>query len=104
MQLVYQLCTVSTDFTQVNVYVHSVYKLCTVSTDYTYTRIRRVYAYTCIRVYVRICEYMIYYYTPLPVNLANNKQATCKQPTNRQHFSFPFWPLLRSTALGSTLL
>ena len=28
------VCTVSTDWTRVNVYVHSVYKLCTVSTNY----------------------------------------------------------------------
>ena len=38
----------------------------------------------------------IYYYTPLPLNLAN-KQAS-------KHFSFPFWPLLRLIAPGSTLL
>ena len=42
----------------------------------------------------------IYYYTPLPLNLANNKQ----QASNKQHFSFPFWPLLRSNASGSALL
>ena len=46
--------------------------------------------------------------SPLPLNLANNKQATSRQASNKQaskqHFSFPFWPLLCSTALGSTLL
>ena len=40
----------------------------------------------------------VYYYTPLPLNLANKQQATSK------HFSFPFWPLLHLIAPGSTLL
>ena len=45
----------------------------------------------------------IYYYTPLPLNLANKQQqATSKQAS--KHFSFPFWPLLRLIAPGSTLL
>ena len=44
----------------------------------------------------------VYHYTPLPLNLANNKQAS--KQASKQHFSFPFWPLLRSTASGSTLL
>ena len=39
----------------------------------------------------------IYYYTPLPLNLANKQQAS-------KHFSFPFWPLLGLIAPGSTLL
>ena len=49
----------------------------------------------------------IYYYTPLPLNLANKQQATSKQQattSNNKHFSFPFWPLLRLIAPGSTLL
>ena len=45
----------------------------------------------------------IYYYTPLPLNLAN-KQATSKQQASNKHFSFPFWPLLGLIAPGSTLL
>ena len=52
----------------------------------------------------------MYYYTPLPLNLANkhaskqaSKQASNKQASNK-HFSFPFWPLLRLIAPGSTLL
>ena len=49
-----------------------------------------------------------YYYTALPLNLANNKQASKQaskqQTSNKQHFSFPVWPLLRSTASSSTLL
>ena len=45
----------------------------------------------------------IYYYTPLPLNLAN-KQATSKQQASNKHFSFLFWPLLRCIALGSTQL
>ena len=73
MQTVYKLCTVSTNYTRVNVYVHSVYKPRTVSTNYaqcpqttrirvcahTFTlHIRRVYVYAyaytriCIRVYM----------------------------------------------------
>ena len=47
-------------------------------------------------------HWYIYYYTPLPLNLAN-KQATSKQQASK-HFSFPFWPLLRLIAPGSTLL
>ena len=39
-------------------------------------------------------------YTPLPLNLANKQQ----QATSNKHFSFPFWPLLRLIAPGSTLL
>ena len=35
----------------------------------------------------------IYYYTPLPLNLAN-KQATSKQQATSKHFSFLFWLLL----------
>ena len=49
---------------------------------------------------------MHYYFTPLPLNLANkqaSKQTTSKQTTSK-HFSFPFWPLLRLIAPGSTLL
>ena len=51
------MCTVSTDYTQVNVYVHSVCKRCKVSTnyvlstDYTSTHIR-------IHVYARIRTYL----------------------------------------------
>ena len=47
----------------------------------------------------------IYYYTPLPLNLAN-KQASNKQQatTSNKHFSFLFWPLLGLIAPGSTLL
>ena len=61
-------------------------------------------------IYIYVCVY-IYYYTPLPLNLANRQQATSnkqqvtsKQATSKQHFSFLFWLLLRSTASGSTLL
>ena len=36
VQLSHHLCRVSTDYTRVNVYVHSVYKLCRVSTDYVH--------------------------------------------------------------------
>ena len=43
----------------------------------------------------------IYYYTPLPLNPANRKQQATG---NKQHSSFPFGLLLRSTASGSTLL
>ena len=43
----------------------------------------------------------IYYYTPLPLNLAN-KQASKQQASNK-HFSFPFWPMLGLIAPGSTL-
>ena len=43
----------------------------------------------------------IFYYTPLPLNLAN-KQAS-KQASNK-HFSFPLWPLLRLIAPCSTVL
>ena len=32
----------------------------------------------------------IYYYTPLPLNLANNTQ---QQATSNKHVSVPFWPL-----------
>ena len=49
----------------------------------------------------------IYYYTPLPLNLANKQQASkqaSKQQASNKHFSFPFWPLLRLIAPGSTLL
>ena len=42
-----------------------------------------------------------YYYTPLPLNLAN-KQATSKQhATSNKHFSFPFWPPLRALLYSS---
>ena len=47
-------------------------------------------------IYIYIYIY-IYYHTPLPLNLANKQQASNK------HFSFPFWPLLRLIAPGSTL-
>ena len=47
-------------------------------------------------------SFHISYYTPLPLNLANNKQ-TCVQ-ASKQHFSFPLWPLLRFNASGSTVL
>ena len=54
----------------------------------------------------------IYYYTPLPLNLANKQatskqQASNKQATSKQQAtSTPplFWPLLRLIAPGSTLL
>ena len=42
----------------------------------------------------------IYYYTPLPLNLANKQQ----QQASNKHFSFTFWPLLGLIAPGSTLL
>ena len=47
----YKLCTVSADYTRVNVYVHSVYKPRTVSTNYAQCpqTIR-------IRVHVHICK------------------------------------------------
>ena len=41
-------------------------------------------------------QHHIYYYTPLPLNLANNKQ----QQQQQQHVSLPFWPLLRPNALN----
>ena len=41
---------------------------------------------------------LIYYYTPLPLNLPKNKQASDK------HFSFGFWLLLCLIALGSAPL
>ena len=37
----------------------------------------------------------IYYYTPLPLNLANKQQ---------QHVTIPFWPLHLPIASGLTLL
>ena len=47
----------------------------------------------------------IYYYTPLPLNLANKQATTSKQQqASNKHFSSPFWPLLRLIAPGSTLL
>ena len=49
------------------------------------------------------CSGRQYYYTPLPLNLAN-KQATSKQQQASMHFSFTFWPLLSLIAPGSTLL
>ena len=55
---VYLWCTVSTDYTRVNVYVHSVYKLCTVST-YIHG-VYRPYIPARIRVYVRIREKVAY--------------------------------------------
>ena len=42
------------------------------------------------------------YHGSLPLNLASKKQAS-KQEATKQHFSFPFWRLLRSTASGSML-
>ena len=51
-----------------------------------------------IYIYIYISIMYIYYYTPLPLNLGN------KQASNNKHFSFPFWPLLRLIAPGSTLL
>ena len=47
--------------------------------------------------------YIIYYYTPLPLNLANKQQAS-KQASNNKQFSFPFWRLLSLIAPGSTIL
>ena len=44
--------------------------------------------------------HLIYYYIPLPLNLADKQQ----QQTTTRHFSLPFWPLLPLNALGSTLL
>ena len=38
--------------------------------------------------------FYIYYYTPLPLNLANNNNKQQQQ----QHVSLPFWPLLRPNA------
>ena len=51
----------------------------------------------------------IYYYTPLPLNLANKQQQASNNKqqqatTSNKHFSSPFWPLLRLIAPGSTLL
>ena len=40
----------------------------------------------------------IYYYTPLPLNLAN------KQATSNKHVTIPFWPLHLPNASGLTLL
>ena len=83
----YLWCTVSTDYTQVDVNVHSVYKLCKVPTNYaqclqtilgetcmctvsanhaqclqTMHSVHRLYVYahthTCIRVYARIRTYL----------------------------------------------
>ena len=45
----------------------------------------------------------IYYYTPLPLNLANKQQATGNKQASK-HLSFPFWRLLGLIAPGSTLL
>ena len=39
-----------------------------------------------------------YYYTPLPLNLANNKRQQQQQQQQQQHVSVPFWPLLRPNA------
>ena len=48
---------------------------------------------------------VMYYHTPLPLNLASKQQATSnKQATSCKHFSFPFWPLLHLIARGPTLL
>ena len=46
-------------------------------------------------------QYVIYYYTPLPLNLAN-KQATSNN--NNKHVTVPFWPLPLPMASGLTLL
>ena len=71
--------------------------------DYDYICIY-IYIYIYIYVYIYIYIYIyIYYYTPLPLNLANKQQASNKQASNK-HFSFPFGPLLRLIAPGSTLL
>ena len=40
----------------------------------------------------------IYYYTPLPLNLANNKQQATSNNKQQHHVSLPFWPLLRPNA------
>ena len=39
----------------------------------------------------------IYYYTPLPLNLASKQQAS-------KHVTIPFWPLPLPNASGLTLL
>ena len=45
-------------------------------------------------------DYGIYYYTPLPLNLANKQQAT----SNNKHVSVPFGPLHLPKASGLTLI
>ena len=35
------------------------------------------------------------YYTPVPLNLANKQESKQQARSNKQHTSFPFWPLLR---------
>ena len=56
---VYLWCTVSTDWTQVDVCVYSVYKLCIVSTDYTYS-VYVVYRFTRIHVYMYMSRIRAY--------------------------------------------
>ena len=47
----------------------------------------------------------IYYYTPLPLNLANKQQrATTSNNNNNKHVTIPFWPLHLPNAPGLTLL
>ena len=60
MQSVYKLCTVSTNYTQVNVYVYSVHKPRTASTNYAQcpqTICMCVYVYACTS-RTRICVYI----------------------------------------------
>ena len=69
-----------TDYTRVNVYVHSVYKLCTVCTDYMYTRIcMGIYVTYTSRIHIRVYVYVytytrkhVYAYTRVYTHIWNN--------------------------------
>ena len=64
MHSVYKLCTVSTNYAQCLQTMHSVYKLCTVSTNYAQClqTMHRVYMYAqCLRT-IRIRVYEVYTY------------------------------------------
>ena len=92
------MCTVSTDYTRVNVYMHRAYRLYTVSTDYTYTciririhvvymctRIRLVYVYACtlIHVYARIRTYLVS--ADIRQQFRNQyKQCVCQEQKERE--------------------
>ena len=91
---VYKLCTVSTDETRVNVYVHSVYKLCKLSANYArcpqtvHIRVR-VYGYTSR---TRIWIYITYAYTRIlctytftRVQSVDNVHPEKTWPTNCRH-------------------
>ena len=53
---------------------------------------------------IKYIDIHIYYYTPLPLNLANKPATSKQQASNNKHLSFPFWPLRGLIAPGSTLL